>query len=546
LAGFLDSDDTRRRRRAATILAKMDSEEVREALMQAIADPSAEVRSAVLNARTKLFPDDPLLVDLLEDDDAGIRADATRLIGGYYPDMLRALLDDPCEKVREQTLHAIANVDADQIDDVLVDCLRGEIDSSSPELSVAACASLAVIAPQSALEALPILLENANQPLAVRLGALKGLTTIGGDQVVIPLVNVVDDEQRQVRLEAMSALTKLAGTGDNWPNIASSTLLAALRGEYDPDDKLDEAGEEASVQNEPKAEESERRPESEEPTPVEVSVNENFPVSTLDSILDDAPGMAPAVGLPETGIELSDTDMERLAIAKRAIGKKKVKVEPKVARHDDIRRFAARVLGDLDHSEVIDALAASLDTDDIPTCIAAADSLARISARGVHFPENITEIICENLSTDDLSLKLGLIRALAGCEVDEVLIQLENLLGDTDSSIRAEAIRALSGNKQLEKKIENLLADPEPSVRMSAAKAIVGDTNSANLEKLVEFSFSFEGYHGREVARMLRRVSKDRANTAFLNVLGDPDQRRVWSVAIEALEELNSKQTTEV
>ena len=539
LAEFLDVEDTRLRRRAAARLASIDSDEVNEALIKAIADPSSQVRSAVLKARVKMSPDDPLLVKLLEDDDVGIRADAALLIGSYYPDILRVLLDDPPEIVRRHTINAIAYINADQIDDVLVERLSAEISSHSPDISVAASSTLAVIAPHSALEILSDLLGNISQPLTARLGALKGLIAIGGDEVVTALLGIVDDEQRQMRLEAMSALANLAAADDNWPNIAGSTLLTALGGGYDPEEEPREVDLISDEQHEREVEEPKNKAEFKEPVRVEVIAQENFPVSTLDSILNEAPGMAPAVGLPQKGIELSRTDMERLAIAKRVIGKKKVKVEPKVTRHDDIRRFAARVLGNLDKEEVIEALAVSLDTGDTETCLAAADSLARICARGVHFSSNVVETIYDNLSTDNLSLKLSLIRALSGCDSDKVVDQLKILLGDVDSSVRIEAIRALSGSSQLEEKAEVLLTDPEPFVRLNAAKAIAADANSENLEKLVDFSFSFEGYHGRRTAALLRKVDKERANTAFLNVLDDPDKKRVWSIAIEALEELN-------
>ncbi len=539
LAEFLDVDDTRLRRRAAAVLASTDGEEVSEALRRVITDPSSEVRSAVLKARAKFFPDDPLLVELLKDVEVAIRADAALLIGGYYPDLLRDLLDDPSETVRTQAIKAIALIDADQVDDALVDRLSAEVSSTSPGLSVAASSTLAVIAPHSALEVLPDLLDDVSRPIAARLGALNGLTAIGGDEVVSALLEVVDDEQRQVRLEAMSALANLARADDVWPNMAGSRLLEALGGSYDPDEDQHEADLKSDEHSEHEVEEIKNKAEPEESVPVEVIAKEEFPISTLDSILNEAPGMAPAVGLPEKGIELSKTDMERLAIAKRVIGKKKVKVEPKITRHDDIRQFAARVLGDLDQDEVIKALAVSIATDDIESRLAAADSLARISARNVHFSSDVIKTICDNLSTDNLSLKLSLIRALSGCDSDEVADQLEVLLDDEDSSVRAEAIRALSGSRKLEEKAEILLADPEPFVRMNAAEAIARDTAPENFEKLMDFSFSFEGYHGRRTAALLRKVDKERSNTAFLNVLDDPDKKRNWSIAIEALEELN-------
>ena len=59
------------------------------------------------------------------------------------------------------------------------------------------------------------------------------------------------------------------------------------------------------------------------------------------------------------------------------------------------------------------------------------------------------------------------------------------------------------------------------------------------LDRLVEFAFTREGSHRREAARLLRNVDPEVASDRFLAVLGDERRRRVWQVAIEALEELN-------
>ena len=147
--------------------------------------------------------------------------------------------------------------------------------------------------------------------------------------------------------------------------------------------------------------------------------------------------------------------------------------------------------------------------------------------------------LIDNLSTDDRDIKLLIIRALVACEGQEVFDQLHALLGDEDSFVRAEAIRSLAGWDIGATEFENLLDDPDPSVRLCAAEAIGKRGGRGAVEKLAEFSFSFEGYHGRKTARLLRDLDQCQASDFFLKVLEDPKQKRVWSVAIEALEELN-------
>jgi HEAT repeat protein len=97
--------------------------------------------------------------------------------------------------------------------------------------------------------------------------------------------------------------------------------------------------------------------------------------------------------------------------------------------------------------------------------------------------------------------------------------------------------------------IEALLGDPDPAVRLSAAQAVAAARGDDAVKLLTDFAFSFEGYHGRDAARLLRELDADRASALFVEVLKNPDDKRIWSVAIEALEELNCTQpelTTEV
>lgn len=536
LAGFMHSDEPRLRRRAASVLAGFDNIDVRAPMAQAVADPSPDVRLAVLQVRGKLVPDDPVLAELLQDEDAGIRAEAANLIGRFHTDTLQELLDDPVESVQTAALLAFVGEQDVVVDEALTERLVQGVNAASVRISVAAATSFAAVAPDLALPELTGLLANTDQPVAKRLGALKGLRTIGNDAAISALIAVIDDDARQIRLETMSALAGLAQADSSWPNRAASALLASLTGVYDPEVEEIEEIEEIPASAAEQEEVAEPEPE------IQADVAEVFPTSTLDAILDDAPGLASAVGLPEQGIELSAMDMERLAIARRVVGKKKMAVAPDVLPHEDIRRFAARVLGDLDHAEVAEALAQALQSDDLEISMAAADSLARIGARGNVLDATVTAMLLGAFDTPERDLKLLLIRALAATDSDEVSERLADHLGNEDSFLRNEAICALAGKGKFATRFAALLPDPDPAVRLSAAQAFARDGGADKVEKLVGFSCSFEGYHSRNAARLLRDIDAQSASAAYIGILGDPESKKIWSVAIEALEVLNQPQ----
>jgi hypothetical protein len=81
-----------------------------------------------------------------------------------------------------------------------------------------------------------------------------------------------------------------------------------------------------------------------------------------------------------------------------------------------------------------------------------------------------------------------------------------------------------------------LLDAGDPGVRSAAARA-VADAPDA-VDRLVDFAFAFEGFHAREVGRLLIQINVSTAAKRFLEVLRDSERIRTWPVAIEALEEL--------
>jgi HEAT repeat protein len=543
LAGFLDENSTRLRRRAAAALAGVDAVDAAAPLARALADPSAEVRSAAMRARAARVPEDGRLAALLEDPDAAVRAEAVRLCGKQHPDRLPALTGDGSKSVQVAALTVLAGLRNFPADEALVMALRAKLGDEMVEVAAASALALGAIAPQVALDDLIPLLLDADRPVGARLGALQGLAMVGGERVVEALVGVIDDATRSIRLETMSALARLARTDAVWPNVAGEALLAAVRGCYDPEASGDTEDQTAVVSKEP-------REEGEEPgsaaPPKDDDDNAAFPTSTLGAILYDAPAAREAMGLPDEGVELTPADMERLAMAKRIKGKRRMPLAPKVVLHEDIRRFAIRVLGDLKHVGVARELATAVASTDAEVRLAAADSLARIGAHLSPLPDAVTEALMAAVATADRDLKLLLIRALAASDGQAVTALLVEHIRDEDSFVRAEAVRALSKLGQVGSRIEALLGDPDPSVRLCAAEAVAGAGGIGAVEMLVDFALSFEGYHGRQAARLLRSLDATRASALFVDVLRDPRRKRTWSIAIEALEELNSSQPVRV
>lgn len=538
LAAFLDEEPVRVRRRAAAALAGATAEEAAEPLARAFADPSAEVRAAALRARAALFPDDIRLAALLEDRDAAIRAEAALLVGSNHPDRLIAMLDDPSARVQAAALDVLADIGGGPGGEALTAALRSKIESPNAEVSKAAAGALAATAPAAALDELVPLFGDTGRPVSLRLGAILALAGIGGEPVTEALVGLIDDTERPIRLAAMSELARLARKHAEWPNAAGTALLSALRGDFDPADE-EPGRESAGVPDTPPGEADVSADES---TGDEESGADVFPTSTLTAILEDAPVVRKAAGLPDEGVELTPTDMERLALAKNAIGKKRVPIAPKVVKHEDIRRLAARMIGDIAHEDVALQLAAALSVADAETRMAAADSLARIGALLNPLPEVVADALVAALETAGRDLKLPLIRALAACGREKSGDVLLSQLADNDGFVRAEAVRALFIQGPAGPEIETLLDDPDPSVRLRAAEAVAGTGGAGAVRLLVDFAFSFEGCHARQTAGLLRNLDATAASAAFAKVLRDRERRRVWSVAIEALEELNRSQ----
>ena len=529
LSDYLDAGQTRLRRRAAAALAGSDAEEAAEPLAHALTDPAPEVRLAAMTALAARAPGDNRLAARFEHADATVRAEAVRLFGADHQDRLADMLDDGSVAVQVAVLTALRGFAADE---ARLEKVRAKLADGPAEVIAAAAKTLGAIAPDTAADDLIPLLADAERSLKIRLGALYGLARAKGECVVPAIVEAAGDSLRALRLEAMSVLSRLARADAAWPNPAGDALLSALSRE---------APEPAAPAPGPQDEEAVDEAVDEAGDEADDEAGDSFPTSTIESMMNEVsdPPQLEALKLPDVGIELTPVDMERLALARRIKGKKRVSLEPKVELHADIRRFASRVLGDLNQADVALALAAVLSDGDKDVRMAAAASLARIGEHLSPLPVAVSDALIAATATADRDLKLLLIRALAASEDENIVDELRGHLDDDDSFVRAEAVQSLIRLNQFGPEIEALLDDPDPAVRLHVAEGIASAGGKDAVGLLVDFSFSFDGYHGRQTARLLRHMNAAEASARFIDVLHDAERKRIWSVAIEALAELN-------
>ena len=531
LAVYLDAAEERRRRRAAAVLAASSAAAAQPAVARALADPAREVRLAAARAIAARDPADERLIALFSDPEAQVRAEAVRLCGRYHPECLTGLLVEENPAVTRELLDVIADSPSLMPKQVVIPPLRSLLSGSGAGLAAGAALALAAVASGDALEELTELVLDGTRPEEARLGAARALARLGGGPAAEALAGVLGDDERQLRLESLAGLVTLAAAKEDWPNRPGEILLAALRGELVPapeaeDDTSEEAGE---------SQEETLTPEGED----EGASEPAFPLSTLQSILgEEAPPVieSEAFGKP---VELSQADLDRLALAARVPGKRVVPVTPQVAPYQDVRRFTARVLGDLPRPEVAGALAYALADGDTELRLAAADSLARIGEVIGDFSPTVMEAVIRALTDVEREVRLSAIRALGAAGTPDSVQVLRAGTGDEDSFVRAETLRALAALGAAEPEAEALLDDPDPGVRLAAAEAIAGTGGARAVALLADFAFAFEGRHRRQAGRLLRRLDAAAANARFLEVLEDPDRLRVWPVAIEVLEEIN-------
>lgn len=598
---FLKNGSERRRRRAARVLARATGPIAEEGIMLAMRDVAPAVRLAAGEALAGVNPGDERMLFVLLDKSPEVRAQALKLCGIHHPHRMALLLDDPIVSVRIAAMELLASSPETFTDDAaILTQLRDMLVGDNADLAAAAATALAAFAPDNAQEDLLPIFEDEGNVAEVRQAVARALSRTGDEKAAQALANVLGGDARQLRLIAMSSISTMATCDETWPNACGDLLLDALSGELVPiPEEEPEAEPEAEPESEaePEAEEAEEASEAaEDEAPVldqdaETDADERqaldadeddssnaedttdevfsstsqdvetdgiskeevpqsaFPTSTLEVILsgDGKAQQAYDTAVEEgSHVELNAEDLEFLSLAQSSKkGKKRLSLTPDIAPHEDVRMFAARLLGDHPHADVAEALLSALSSEDKNLVLAAADSLSQVAEAGAPLSDAVVCGLLETISHSDLELRLLAVRTLSagnGAGREDVERALIKLLKSKESFLRTEAVRAIDrlGLSHARPAIVKRLKDSDPSVRLAAAQAVSRTGSVDDIDNLGEFALSFEGYHGREAGQMMGALNCDAANGYFLDVLGDDELRRYWSVAILALEEINA------
>ncbi len=564
LIQFLEDPESRRRRRAVFVLAGLPDADAQEAVQAAIKDSAKDVRLSVIRALTENEAADNTLALFLADPDAEVRTLAVLSIGAGSAARLLDLLEDPSPQVQAAALSKLKTFPDQLAKEGAEEWLNEIVETGDPAVASQAAEALAIGFIDSAKPKLVEVLQDQEKPEEVRLGALRGLSSKADGSILQAIAAILGDENRQLRLEALSQLAKNAGPKKDFAIEAESVLIDALNGGIvpvpetgDDEDQPEIIHDTAELDDLAEAEEpvddgdlpedsmgeSMDAPDYEGEEPTVEDADEAYPTSTFAAIMgDNGPkeGRAAMLGnTKDNRIRLTQSDMELLALSSRTPRKGRVNLSREIPAHRDVPQYAARVMGDVASESVASALAAHVESKNEQLRNAALDSLARIGETAGHLPKDAVQGLMRVVANAERDARLLAVRAIGYSGEKDCAGFLQHRLTDGDSFVKTEAIQALTRLGAEIDSLDELMESHERSVRLAAAEAHANVINCDSVDKLLNFAFANEGYHRRDAGRFLRKVNVEAANDRLVEVLQDENRRREWPVAIEALAEIN-------
>jgi len=526
--------DTRMCRRIVKAVGDSDNPHLDALRGGMIEDVKPEIRRLALE---NLEPSDDRLKPLFGDKDASVRAAVVRYAGLQNVLLLWDLIKDPEPEVRLEVFRIIA-ADPDKFrDGDLEKSVQKAIAGEPKAAKQAALALIALKGPEAAKGLLHVL-GKKTIPQEFRVGVIEAVQ-VAGDIAVPALLQVVGDEDRHLRLAAMTALAEIASNDPKWPNDAGLGLIAGLNGELVTPPEMPEL--EGAVEEEPLPEITEeiaREIDAELPL---VAEEAKPALSTLDAIksnLPDVPADAPEE------VVLTKEQQRFLDMTKtRKFAKRKISWDVAAAPHEDVQRFSARLLGSVVNSEVTGKLIETISKDVEEDILhGVLFSLAKHGEQTGALPDAALEPLQKLLESETSETRVLAARAIGwirGSEIDAALLEM---LESTDPLVRVEAIRAMDHRDLAGKEMIDALEDEYLGVGIAAARALARLYGDASVDALVLFAVSHDGTYRRDIGKLLGEFAPQAGAARLLELLSDESQKARWLVAIDALAELFQQQ----
>lgn len=527
--------DSRLQRRIAAALIQTQNPAARTRIDMLLAASSARVREIAVRGPVAI---DPRLVPMFGDSSAAVRAAVVRHAGKHHRDATGALIGDPDATVRVEVFRVIAGDPTSYQDEKLVAAVKKAI-SGDPKAAKQAALALIALVGTDALKGLSHTMTNTKVPQEFRVGAVEALVKAGPASAP-HLLKAVGDDNRQMRLAAMTALAGLAADDPVWPNAAGDGLIAALAGKLveAPQEPPEEEGGTEETPAQPDAAAAEEEREIDETTPL-AAVSLDPDTSTLGKMLSGATGAqaqeAP-VAEPEP-VESSEQDQRFLELSKqRRLSRRKMSLESDVAPHLDVRRFAASVLGVVPKPEITDELIAVLETGDGMLRDAALVSISQHGdTLGVLPQSAFAPLKGQFTAATETETRVLALRALA--KVAGSRDVLGAAVNDSDPLVRVEAVRGLGHQGFAGADVEAALNDGYVGVGLAAARSLARNRGAEVVDALIEFAFRHDGTYRRDIGQLLGTYAGEAGIERLIDLLQDDAHLRERLVVIEALAE---------
>jgi HEAT repeat protein/small nuclear ribonucleoprotein (snRNP)-like protein len=205
LRTLLRDTSTLVRRRAAFGLGELSTDPAWAALSEMLKDPDRGVRAvAVTGLRSTKFSD--LIISMLKDEDAEVRADAAFMLGRMREHKairnLKTLLYDKRSFVRAQAADALCSIGGSEASQQLISA------SQDANLNVRENAAIALGEMGDSISVQPLLSLLRDKMPSVRIAAIIALSKIKDPQAIPSLYSMLKDEDPQVREQTEIALKK--------------------------------------------------------------------------------------------------------------------------------------------------------------------------------------------------------------------------------------------------------------------------------------------------------------------------------------------------